>query len=49
VGRNSSEFKLRVNFSKTGELLLLINSGADISDLKGENLIGSTEYEGRDA
>jgi hypothetical protein len=28
-----------------GELLLFIDSGADISVLKGENLIGSTQYD----
>lgn len=34
-----------MNISKTGELLFLIDSGADISVLKGEKLIGSTEYD----
>jgi hypothetical protein len=40
VGGIDCEFiKLRVNISKTGELLT-------DSALKGENLIGSTEYQG---
>jgi hypothetical protein len=34
-----------VNISKTSVLLLLIDSGADVSILKGEKLIGSTEYD----
>jgi hypothetical protein len=34
-----------VNISKTGELLLLIDSGADLSVFKGQNLIDSTEYD----
>jgi hypothetical protein len=34
-----------VNISKADELLLLIDSGADVSILKGEKLIGSTEYD----
>ncbi|XP_023705571.2 uncharacterized protein LOC111863458 [Cryptotermes secundus] len=46
MGRNDCEFlKLRVNISKRGELFLLIYSGADISVLKGEKLIESTEYD----
>jgi hypothetical protein len=46
VGRNDWEFlKLRVNISKTGELILLIDYGEDLSILQGENLIGSTEYD----
>jgi hypothetical protein len=34
-----------VNISKAGELLLLIDSGANVSILKGEKLIGSTKYD----
>jgi hypothetical protein len=46
AGRKDCEFlKLKVNISKTGELLLLIDSGADVSVLKGKNLIGSTKYD----
>jgi hypothetical protein len=37
--------RLKVNISKGGELLLLVDTGADISLLKGEKLIGSTEYD----
>jgi hypothetical protein len=37
--------RLEVNISKGGELLLLVDTAADISLLKGEKLIGSTEYD----
>jgi hypothetical protein len=40
-----SFLRLKVNISEEGELLLLIDTGADISLLKGANLIGSTEYD----
>jgi hypothetical protein len=40
----SQEFlKLKLNISKEGELLFLIDTGADISLLKGNKPIGSTE------
>jgi len=34
-----------VDISKENELLFLIDTGADISLLKGDNLIGNTEYD----
>jgi len=34
-----------VDISKENELLFLIDTGADISLLKGDNLIGTTEYD----
>jgi hypothetical protein len=34
-----------VNIRKTGELLLLINSGANLSVLKEQKLIPSIEYD----
>jgi hypothetical protein len=37
--------KLKVNISKGGELLLLVDTGADISLLKREKLLRSTEYD----
>jgi hypothetical protein len=36
---------LKVNISKENELLFLIDTGADISLLKGNKLIGTTEYD----
>jgi len=37
--------RLKVNISKEDELLFLIDTGADISLLKGNKLIGTTEYD----
>jgi len=37
--------RLRVDISEEDELLFLIDTGADISLLKGNKLIGSTEYD----
>ena len=34
-----------MNISKENELLFLIDTGADISLLKGDKLIGTTEYD----
>jgi len=34
-----------VDLSKDNELLFLIDTGADISLLKGDNLIRTTEYD----
>ena len=34
-----------MDISKENEVLFLINTGADISLLKGDNLIGTTEYD----
>jgi hypothetical protein len=40
-----SFLRVKVNIGKEGELLVLIDTGAGISLLKGANLIGSTEYD----
>ena len=37
--------KLKVNISKEDNLLFLIDTGADISLLKGNKLTGTTEYD----
>ena len=37
--------RLKVNISKEDTLLFLIDTGADISLLKGDKVIGSTEYD----
>jgi hypothetical protein len=46
IGNNNLEFlRLKVDISKENELLFLIDTGADISLLKGDSLIGTTEYD----
>jgi len=46
IGRESHEFlRLKVDISKEDNLLFLIDTGADISLLKGNKLIGTTEYD----
>ena len=46
IGNNNLEFlKLKVNISKENGLLFLIDTEADISLLKGDNFIGTTEYD----
>jgi hypothetical protein len=42
---NPAFVKLRVDISEEDELLYLIDTGANISLLKGNKLIGSTEYD----
>jgi len=37
--------KLKVNISEEDMLLFLIDTGADVSLLKGDKVIGSTEYD----
>ena len=45
IRRESHEFlRLKVNISKEDNLSFLIDTGADISILKGNKLIGTTEY-----
>ena len=36
---------MKTDLSKEGELLFLIDTGADISLIKGNKLIGTTEYD----
>jgi hypothetical protein len=46
IGRESHEFlRLKVDMSKEDNLLFLIDTGADISLLKGNKLIGTTQYD----
>jgi hypothetical protein len=46
MGNDTQEFvKLGVNSSTGGDLLFLIDTGADISLLKGKKLIGTTEFD----
>jgi len=43
--KNLEFLRLKVDISKENELLFLTDMGADISLLKGDNLIGTTEYD----
>jgi hypothetical protein len=46
IGRENPEFlKLKVDVSKEDELLFLIDTGADVSLLKGNKLVWTTEYD----
>ena len=46
IGNENLEcLRLKVDISKENELLFLIDMGADISLLKGDKLIGTTEYD----
>ena len=46
IGRESHGFlRLKLDISKEDDLLFLIDTGADISLLKGNKLIGKTEYD----
>jgi hypothetical protein len=45
VGRKDFELKTKMNISKVRELLWLTDSAADLSVLKGQKLIGSTEFD----
>ena len=45
IGQNHEFLRLKINISKEDELLFLIDTGADISLLKGDKLIGTTEYD----
>lgn len=46
IGETNLEFlRLKVYISKENYLLLLIDTGADINLLKGNKLIGTTEYD----
>ena len=42
---NQKLLRLKVNISKEGEILFLIDTKADVSLLKGNKLIGSKEYD----
>ena len=46
IGRERHEFlRLKVDISKEDNLLFLIDTRADISLLKGNKVIGTTEYD----